>query len=307
MNKQKSRSITGWLKNLRIGQRLIIAIMFMITVLVLPIILVMTQALSHQRRYNRILENLGNISYIIQETENQGYRIIDYCTMSMNIDKSGETEIIVQMLDKADKIRKNIGTDKRYKKNQEMLQIVKNLLKNYAQSYKTGVIKCGKTFSMAGDTEFYSMVDTANYIVRNCNKLQSLEMNRSEDLKEEISDDFNRMFLTVFSIVVIVILVMILFVYSITKSITNPLGLLMSHIANISEDKIRKDILESNEEGIYDVSVSSRENESPKVRGKNYENDNEYEFARGEDLNSKDRLFIHDGPANESGVLDTDF
>ena len=235
MNKQKSRSITGWLKNLRIGQRLIIAIMFMITVLVLPIILVMTQALSHQRRYNRILENLGNISYIIQETENQGYRIIDYCTMSMNIDKSGETEIIVQMLDKADKIRKNIGTDKRYKKNQEMLQIVKNLLKNYAQSYKTGVIKCGKTFSMAGDTEFYSMVDTANYIVRNCNKLQSLEMNRSEDLKEEISDDFNRMFLTVFSIVVIVILVMILFVYSITKSITNPLGLLMSHIANISE------------------------------------------------------------------------
>ena len=227
--------VAGKMSNLRIGQRLVICMMLVITILVLPIILVMTQALNHQRRYNRILENLSNISYIIQETENQGYRIIDYCTMGMNIEESGETEIIVQMLDKVEKIRENIGDEKRYQENLDMLQIVDNLLENYAQSYKTGAGKCGEEFSMAGDTEFYAMVDTANYIVKNCNKLQSLEMNRSVDLREEVSGDFYTMLITVSAIVIVVIFIMVLFVYFITKSITNPLRLLMSHIADISE------------------------------------------------------------------------
>ena len=228
-------NIAGKMSNIRIGQRLVIGMMVMITILVLPIILLITQALSHQIRYNRTLENLSNISYIIQETEDQGYRIIDYCTMGMNVEESGEAEIIVQMLDKVTKIRDNIGDDTRYQANLDSLQIVDNLLANYAQSYKTGVGKCGEDFSMAGDSDFYSMVDTADYIVKNCNELLSLEMNRSEDLKNEISSNFYTMLVTVSVIVIAVILLMIVLVYSITKSITYPLGLLMSHIADISK------------------------------------------------------------------------
>lgn len=237
MNKESicTAGLIGKLSGLRIGQRLVICMMIMITILVLPIILVMTQALRHQETYNRVLENLGNISYIIQETEGQGYRILDYCTMDINIEQSGETEIIVQMLDKAEKIRENIGEDARYQENLDRLQIVENLLKNYAESYKSGAGKCGDTFSMAGDTDFYSMTDTAKYIVNNCNKLQSLEINRSEDLKEEISRNFCTMLVSVLVILVVVILLMVQFVYAITRSITYPLGLLMSHIAEISK------------------------------------------------------------------------
>ena len=79
------------------------------------------------------------------------------------------------------------------------------------------------------------MVDTANYIVKNCNKLQSLEMNRSEDLKNEISSSFRRMLITVSVIVIIVIVLVILGVYTITESITYPLGLLMGHISHIAK------------------------------------------------------------------------
>ena len=223
------------MSNIRIGQRLLIGMMTIVTILVIPTILVITQAVGYQNRYNRTLENLSNISYIIQQTETQGYRIIDYFTMDMNIEQSGEAEIIVNMLYCIKQIRSNIGTDERYKENLDTLQIVDNLLSNYADSFKKGAGKCGETYSMAGDTDFYSMVDTANYIVKNCNKLQALEMNRSKDLKNDISNGFVAMLITIIVIVAVVILLVIFFITTITESITYPLGMLMSHIAGVAE------------------------------------------------------------------------
>ena len=219
----------------RIGQRLMISMMVIVTILVIPTILVITQALNYQNRYNRTLDNLGDISYIIQETETQGYRIIDYFTMDKEIESSGEAEIIVQMLYRTDRIRDNIGTDPRYQDDLDTLQTVSNLLRNYADSFRKGVGKCGKYYSMAGDSDFYSMVDTANYIVKNCNKLQALEMNRSEEMKEAISGGFRALLTTVAVIVVIVIVLVIIFIYILTESITRPLGLLMKHISEVSE------------------------------------------------------------------------
>lgn len=223
------------ISNVRIGQRLLVSMMVIVTILVIPTILVITQAIGYQNRYNRTLENLSDISYIIQEAETQGYRIIDYFTMDMNIKESGEAEIIVRMLYRIKQIRSNIGTDARYQANLDTLQIVDNLLDSYASSFKKGAGKCGETYSMAGDTEFYSMVDTANYIVKNCNKLQALEMNRSEDLKNEISNGFIAMIVTITVIVIVVILLVIFFIAILTESITYPLGRLMSHISGISE------------------------------------------------------------------------
>ena len=233
------------MSNIRIGQRLLIGMMTIVTILVIPTILVITQAVGYQNRYNRTLENLGDISYIIQETETQGYRIIDYFTMDKNIEESGEAEIIVNMLYRIKQIRSNIGTDARYQANLDTLQIVDNLLNNYADSFKKGAGKCDETYSMAGDTDFYSMVDTATYIVKNCNKLQALEMNRSEDLKDEISGGFIAMLITIVVIVAVVILLVIFFIATITESITYPLGMLMSHIAGVA----RSGLLDSDSSG----------------------------------------------------------
>ena len=229
------KGIAGLMSNVRIGQRLLMSMMMIVTVLVIPIILVIIQSYNYQSRYNRTLENLSDISYIIQETESQGYRIIDYFTMDQSIEDSGEAEIIVQMLYRITRIRENIGSDERYRENLATLDIVNNLLENYASDFKTGAGKCGEYYSMAGDTDFYSMVDTAEYIVKNCNKLQALEMNRSEDLRTEISESFGRMLITVIVILIAVIVLVVFIIYSITESIVHPLGLLMSHISSVSK------------------------------------------------------------------------
>ena len=121
------------------------------------------------------------------------------------------------------------------KENLEMLQVVDNLLQNYASDFKSGVSKCGEKYSMAGDSDFYSMADTANYIVRNCIKLQALEMNRSEDLQEDISNGSFKTYIYITIGVTAVIILVIAIIYAITQSITYPLGLLMSHITEVSE------------------------------------------------------------------------
>lgn len=223
------------MSRLRIGQRLVIGMMTIITIMGILIIFVSAEAMNYQRRYNDTLENLNNISYIIQETEQQSYRILDYCTMDKNIEDSGETEIIVHMLDLPAQIRQNIGTDPRYQKNMEQLDIVENLLSSYAKSYQQGAGKCGKTFSVAGDMDFYSMVDTADFLVKNCNRLLSLEMNRSMDLKNESSSSFHTMLGIVGVIFVVMVLMMTFLVYAMTESITHPLGVLMAHMKDISD------------------------------------------------------------------------
>ncbi len=235
-NRQKPRLsfIARKMLDISIGQRLVVCMMLIITITMLPIIILFSTALSYQNTYNRILENLSDISFIVQETQDQGYRIMDYCTMNVKITESGETEIIVDMMECIDRIRNNIGEDDRYEDNQRALDIVDNLLTNYATSYKSGTRKCGEYFNLSGDSDFYSMIDTANYIVNNCNELLSLEMNRSADLRKEMASSFRRMLVFLIIFVIVVILLMIRFVYTITESITYPLGILMSHIGDIS-------------------------------------------------------------------------
>lgn len=97
-------------------------------------------------------------------------------------------------------------------------------------------------------------------------------------------------------------------------------------IIDNSYKKVGKDILESNEEGIYDVSVPSRKENKKDISGKveiiangqhpgNYEQTGDTQHHRIVDVedfaeiksSKNDLIEIHDGPANESGGLDTDF
>ncbi len=233
-NKLRISHLAKKMSDIKIGQRMVIGMMTIITIMGLPIIMLVFASISYQQSYNRTLENLSDISYIIQQTRVQGYRIIDYCTMNMNIKDSGETEIIVDMMECVDRIRGNIGNDPLYEDNQAALTIVDNLLTNYANSYKSGTEKCGQYFNLSGDSDFYSMVDTANYIVNNCNDLLNLEMNRSNDLRKSIQKNFQRIMIIISVFVIIMFILMIGLVYAMTESIIYPLNRLMGHISAVS-------------------------------------------------------------------------
>ena len=129
-------------------------------IIMIPVALLIYQTISYVNQYNDVLENLEYINYIVEETDEQGERILSYCSVNQKVSDTKETETIVRMQDYIEKIRNNIGTGKTYEANQESLDVVENLLTSYANDYKDALSLCGDHFSLAGDVKFYSFLDT---------------------------------------------------------------------------------------------------------------------------------------------------
>ena len=188
--KNKQVKIPGYIhlfSRFKIGTRINTGILIIICLLAIPTIVLINQSMNFRATYNGILDNLDSISYIMNESNQQGNRIIDSCSIHTNIKESGETEIIIKMQDEIEDIRKNIGEAEENQKNREQLAVVENLLNNYVESYKSGISKCGDSFSLSGDIDFYSMVNTSKYLSKNCTELLNLELERSVVLKDQIS------------------------------------------------------------------------------------------------------------------------
>ncbi len=228
------------MSKVKIGTRINVIFLIIIFAVAAPVFLLVSESVKYMNTYNSVLENLESINYIMNETEQQGNRILGYCTINKGIKDSGETEIIVKMQMEVEKIRKNIGNDDKYQKNLQKLDIVENLLNNYVETYKAGIALCDSTFSLAGDTKFYSMISTAEYLSKNCNQLLSLELERSSELRTDITNNFKQSIILIVVIVGIVILISVILSIALTKSITSPLKLLRKRISAVAEGDLSK-------------------------------------------------------------------
>lgn len=101
--------------------------------------------------------------------------------------------------------------------------------------------KCGETFSLAGDTDFYSMVSTSGYLSKNCTKLLNLELARSSDLKDNISDGFYRVIRIILIVFAVILLAALAFSFALTRSITIPLNLLRKNISRVADGDLTGD------------------------------------------------------------------
>ena len=240
--KNKQVNIPGYIhtfSRFKIGTRINTGILIIICLLAIPTVVLINQSMNFRATYNGILENLDSISYIMDESNQQGNRIIDSCSIHKQIKESGETEIIIKMQDKIEEIRKNIGEAEEYEENREQLAVVENLLNNYVESYKSGISKCGDSFSLSGDIDFYAMVNTAKYLSKNCTELLNLELERSVVLKDQISGRLKRSILVVFVVFLVILFFAVLFSIALTRSITVPLGILKKSIAVVAGGDLR--------------------------------------------------------------------
>ena len=238
-NKKTERKIsklTKLISKVKIGVRVQVMALVLICAIAIPMVISIKSSSNYISTYNEVLENLDSIRYIMDKTQAQGNRILGYCVVSKNIDQSGETEIIVTMQNKIKAVRKNIESDTdKGDKRVEQLEVVENLLNNYIESYKEGLALCDDTFSLAGDTKFYSMVNTAEYLSNNCNKLLSLELERSGQLNAQILKNFRQSIYNIIVVVIIIIIISVLLSMAITSSITVPLKILRKKISVIAK------------------------------------------------------------------------
>lgn len=238
-NKKTERKIsklTKLISKVKIGVRVQVMALVLICAIAIPMVISIKSSSNYISTYNEVLENLDSIRYIMDETQAQGNRILGYCVVSKNIDQSGETEIIVTMQNKIKAVRENIESDTdKGDKRVAQLEVVENLLNNYIESYKEGLALCDDTFSLAGDTKFYSMVNTAEYLSNNCNKLLSLELERCGQLNAQILKNFRQSIYNIIVVVIIIIIMSVLLSMAITSSITVPLKILRKKISVIAK------------------------------------------------------------------------
>jgi len=233
-NDAKVSAFIRFISKMKIGARVRAMLILLICSIAVPVILMITETSRYMNTYNEVLENLESIRYIMNESNQQGSRILGYCVIGKDIKESGETEIIIRMQNKIGQIRENIGTDNAYEENLAQLNTVENLLNNYVQSYKEGLGLCGDSFSLAGDVKFYSMVNTSEYLTKNCNELLSLELDRSSLLKQRIISNFRSSLLFVTILSVVIILLAAVLSFSVTRSITVPVQLLRGKISVVA-------------------------------------------------------------------------
>lgn len=221
--------------SINIGGRIFAFIIAMLVVVIIPVVILIYQTIHYNNEYNDVLDNLSYINYIVEETGQQGERILGYCTVNKKIADTNETEIIVRMNHYIGEIRSNIGNSDAYKDNQEQLSIVENLLNSYIEDYKEALSLCGDSFSLAGDIKFYSMIKTAAYLSENSNKLLSLEMERSSEMQERITENFQNTIVVLSVILGLILAFAIIFAIILTRSITVPVSILRRKMRTIAE------------------------------------------------------------------------
>ena len=218
-----------------LSAKIIVMFMVVIVIMLIPMLWLMTYSNKYINRYNQVLSNVSKIDYIKMTTEVQPQRIINDCLINKNISNSGEGEKIALMLQYISDIKYDIGSDEAYAQNLEQATVVENLLYNYLQNYREGIGLCGDGFSLAGDSNFYTMNEISLYISNNCSILLNLEMERTADLEQEIAKAYSRMRMHVLMMLLCVILVAIGLVFILQRGVAKPIRLLCEKLAVIAD------------------------------------------------------------------------
>lgn len=224
-------------KGLRFTLSAKITVMFtiVIAIMLIPMLSLMVYSNDYINRYDQILSNINKIDYIKTTTDAQPQRILNNCLINKNINDSGEGEQIALMLQYISDIKYAIGSDEAYAQNLAQANVVENLLSNYLQNYREGIGLCGASFSLAGDSKFYTMNDISGYISKNCSTLLNLEMQRTKDIQQEIEKAYNSMRTNVYVVLVCVILVAVGLVALLQKGVARPIRLLSKKLAVIAD------------------------------------------------------------------------
>ena len=214
-----------------------ITVMFgsIIIIMLIPLLLLMIYSNDYIKRYDRVLSNISKLDYIETTTAAQPQRILNYCIINKNINESGESEMIADMIQYISDIKYEIGDEKAYERNYERAVAVENLLNNYLQNYREGIGLCGESFSLAGDSQFYTMNDISGYVSENCSLLLNLEMQRSADIQQIIAKDYNGMRIKVFILLCCAVFVAVCLIIFLQWGIAKPINLLSKKLAVIAD------------------------------------------------------------------------
>lgn len=254
LKKVKSEEISKRTKRIRkktsIGRKIKTLAFSIITVMMILMCMLGIQAFRYNNQYTQVLENISKITYIKTNASKMANTMVNLCNLGGSISESGYIENVELMNQYLDDIEKNIGEDPKYNQNRNQLAPVRSSVEKYTQSFNDLRAACGDEFSSAGAEFAKKMSNESSFTTLNAETLLTYEITRSEDIQDEIHQDFTKMFVALIVAVVIVGLGAIGVAIKVSMGITKPIKQLQKSIAILAEGNLSGDniVIHSNDE-----------------------------------------------------------
>ncbi len=247
---KKSKRIRKPRKKTSIGRKIKTLSFSIIVVMMILMCTLGIQALRYNNQYTQVLENISKITYIKTNASKMANTMVNLCNLGGSISESGYIEDIELMNQYLDDIEKNIGEDSKYNQNRNQLAPVRSSIEKYTQAFNDLRAACGDEFSSAGSEFATKMSNESSFTTMNAETLLTYEITRSEDIQDEIHQDFAKMLAALIVAVFIVGLGAGVVAIKVSIGITRPIKELQKNIAILAEGNLSGDniMINSNDE-----------------------------------------------------------
>lgn len=224
-------------KGMSISQRIVLTFTLVILSLTMIIIFLLARSISFSNRYNEMLSNVYYLNYIKSESNRQSARIVNLCYAGSSED-AAEQQLIDTMLADIDMVYENIGTDSLYDSSRKEAESIKRSLTEYQTAY-ANVLQAGDgSYSSASLDYANEMTNISALMIINCNTLLESEIQRSQVVQEQISQDFNQMITILFVMFIVILLLCLVYLFLLCRKIVTPINILKEKTTKVADGNL---------------------------------------------------------------------
>lgn len=229
-------------KGMSISKRILLSFSVVILSLTLVLVFLLTRSISFSNSYNQLLSNVFYLNYIKSESNRQSARIVNLCYAGAS-DDGTEQPLIDTMLEDIALVYENIGDDSLYDSSRKEAESIQRSLTEYQTAYNNVMQAGDGSFTSAGVDFATQMTYISALMIINCNTLLESEIQRSQVVQEQITEDFNQMIVILVIIVCLVLALCIVLLLSLRSKIVTPINILKAKTTKVAEGDLSGELV----------------------------------------------------------------
>ena len=240
-----------------VGKKITLSFVVILAAMLSMILILLGRSVSINKQYGELLANVNEINYVKSEMIEQPARLSANAIRQINIEESGEEQLILGFQETLQKIGESIGDDPAYDPNRKALASMQKSVENYLKYFTQMKEACGENYSTAGNQAIFSMTDGSEYIEEYANKLVELELKRGEDLQQKVDESFASLIRNIIIALIAVLVFSLVIMILLTRSVVRPVKLMKKKLAVIADgDLTGEDINLHSEDEMKQLAVS---------------------------------------------------
>jgi len=232
-----------------ISKRIILTFSLVMVGFAAVLLFLLVRTVDFSNQYNGLLENTFYLNDIKTKTNKQGLRVSQICATGTKA-TNDEAGMIEEMLANANAIKDNIGTDVVYSSNRQQAETLIARMEEYKAAHDTILELGGGTYTPKGNDKAAEMTNIATTISATCDTMIALEISRSANVQESITEDFQHMLVVSITLFVIILAICIISLLSLRSKIVGPINKLKDKTNSVAEGDLSGDpvVLRSKDE-----------------------------------------------------------